>query len=362
MNRTTLLAQPFDLRQLRLSGTPAPVAEEVATSGIIPPVGAFSVSEQGSIAYRTGSTPLGSQLTWYGNSGTLLKTVGTRGDYNDLSMSRDGRWASLSVREPGRQERRIAIVDLERDLMSSATNGGGTEQASTWFTDNRIAFNRDRGQMDLIETTPAIPGRERVLLGSDFNRALERVPLTVSPDNKTLLFRVGGRFPAAAVDAQQSSSVRIGELWLLPLDGAASPRRFLESSESVWDAEISSDGHWVTYEAEQSGVFQIYVTTYPTPTQRVRISPHAGTQPHWSADSRKLYFLDGGLWVARLDLTGGHVRVTSTSALFTTRTSGPQRHYAVAPDGRFLFNVQAGGTQDPASPITVALNWTGLLQ
>ena len=60
---TTLLAQPFDVRQLRLTGEAIPVAEQIARFGGAGGVGTFSASN--SVLVYQAATGGASRLTWF---------------------------------------------------------------------------------------------------------------------------------------------------------------------------------------------------------------------------------------------------------------------------------------------------------
>src|SRR5207248_134861 len=64
----TLMAQPFDTKRLEMAGDAIPIAEQVQVGGG-GGKGAFSVSEQGILAYQTGAAGGGSQLIWFDRSG-----------------------------------------------------------------------------------------------------------------------------------------------------------------------------------------------------------------------------------------------------------------------------------------------------
>ena len=73
MRDQTMMAQPFDLDQLELSGGPSPVGESVATERNR---GVFSVSENSSLAYR-GVARDAQRLVWFDRTGKLLETGGS---------------------------------------------------------------------------------------------------------------------------------------------------------------------------------------------------------------------------------------------------------------------------------------------
>ena len=68
LRETTLMAQPFDPQRLALTGEAFPVAEQIQTQGN-PPAGVFSASENGVLAYQTGSAMDGFKLTWFDRGG-----------------------------------------------------------------------------------------------------------------------------------------------------------------------------------------------------------------------------------------------------------------------------------------------------
>ena len=92
MRDGTLMAQPFDAGRLKLIGEPVPVAEQVGTFGSN---GFFSISANGSLAYRAGGSTANRQLTWFDRQGKQSATAFDPGPYMDLSLSPDGTRAAI---------------------------------------------------------------------------------------------------------------------------------------------------------------------------------------------------------------------------------------------------------------------------
>jgi hypothetical protein len=91
------MAQRFDVRRLALVGEATPVADHVQTNGMVAPIGSFSASETGVLAYQAGSSDeLGTQITWLDRTGHTIGTVGPRRPYFDLEVSPDGKQATVS--------------------------------------------------------------------------------------------------------------------------------------------------------------------------------------------------------------------------------------------------------------------------
>ena len=55
-------------------------------------------------------------------------------------------------------------------------------------------------------------------------------------------------------------------------------------------------GGW-RYSANDTGEWEVYVQPFMRPGGRVRLSTSGGSQPHWRADAKELFYLtlDGGM-------------------------------------------------------------------
>jgi eukaryotic-like serine/threonine-protein kinase len=93
------------------------------------------------------------------------------------------------------------------------------------------------------------------------------------------------------------------------------------------------------------------------------VSTGGGVYPRWSQDRKELYYIapDARLMAVSIRATGTTIEAGG-SALFQTRKVGGGlnvisrgHQYDVAPDGRFLVNVEAGAT--PA-PLTLLMYWS----
>jgi hypothetical protein len=90
-----------------------------------------------------------------------------------------------------------------------------------------------------------------------------------------------------------------------------------------------------------------------------------GISPRWRSDGKELYYIapDEKLMAVPMTVKGSFLEPGTPVALFQTRIVGGgnnnvgfRQQYDVAPNGRFLINVN---TEDAvSSPITLLLNWT----
>ena len=132
-----LLAHRFDLSRRVLSDDPVTVAESVAVSVV--PLGAFSVSATGTVAYRSGEGKP-SQLTWFDRAGNVMGTLGEadRSGLMNVALSRDGRRAAVE-RSP---QANTDIWVIEADRMPRVTSDkDASERFPLWSPEgDRIAF------------------------------------------------------------------------------------------------------------------------------------------------------------------------------------------------------------------------------
>jgi Tol biopolymer transport system component len=139
---------------------------------------------------------------------------------------------------------------------------------------------------------------------------------------------------------------------------------FLSTPGDQWHANFSTDGKLVAYSSNESGRFEVHVSTFPVSNLNQTVSTTGGYEPRWSADSREIYYLslDQKLMTVAV---GPGPSFGAPTALFQARVAGgvssQRTHYVPSSDGkRFLINTP---TSDAAIvPITVVLNWQAALK
>jgi Tol biopolymer transport system component len=150
---------------------------------------------------------------------------------------------------------------------------------------------------------------------------------------------------------------------VLPLFGDRQPFPFLHGEFNESQGQFSPDGKWMAYVSDESGESQIYVQSFPKPTGKWQISANGGSQPRWRRDGKELFYVapDRKL-IAVTVKTGPTFEAEAPRVLFETTLPAvaPRQTYAVSADGqRFLLNAPVD-TESP--PMTIVLNWTGLLK
>jgi serine/threonine protein kinase/Tol biopolymer transport system component len=344
----TLFSQPFDVSALTLTGSPAPLAEQVAT---------VSASRAGPVLYRTTPRPGRRQLVWLDRSGKEISRVGSpdgsrmpEGSDTDIAISPDGRYVALSRMVD--QNHDIWLLETARGVLSRFTFDTAAEYSARWSPDGRrVVFTSDRnGVFDLYVKPASGAGSEELLLATPVNKS----PIDWSPDGRVLLFR-------------STDPVTSHDLWALPLYGDRQPFPVARTNFIEAFAQFSPDGRWLAYQSNESGRTEVYAQPFPGPGAKLQISTNGGAQMRWRRDGRELFYLglDSRLMAVpiRKADTGEGLIAGEPMPLFTAHVgdivplqSGYSISYIISPDGqRFLMDTIV--EEPAAAPITVILNW-----
>jgi Tol biopolymer transport system component len=244
------------------------------------------------------------------------------------------------------------LIDTTRGVPRRFTFDPAIEIFPVWSPDGRrVIFSSDRkGTFDLFEKPANLESDERVLLFSAGNK----FPVDWSPDGRVLLY------------VNQDSTTG-DDLWVLPLEGAPTPVRVVQTRFSEDQGQFSPDGRWIAYRSNETGQREIFLRPFRGTGSQYQISTRGGSQPRWRRDGNELFYIamDNRLMAVPIRLPSANEPpdVGAPFPLFATRLvapSNPQQGYAVAADGRFLMNVI--GDESSASPITIVQNWTAGLK
>jgi Tol biopolymer transport system component len=342
-----LVARRLDLARGELTGDPVTLADPVGYDGT-GPMGGFSVSSDGHVAYRAGGAGM-QQLTWFDRIGKVVGVAGEP-DANNLQtpeLSPDGRRVAMTRTVQTNQD--VWLMDLVRGGLTRLTFDPALDNDPVWSPDGmRIAFSSNiAGAFNLFTKPSNGAGAEETLLKNP-NSMLTQ---DWSRDGRFLLY--------------YEVNPKTGrDLWALELTGNDHKPRVVANTpfEEVL-GQFSPDGRWVAYQTNESGRFEIVVQPFPAANGKWQVSTGGGVAPRWRADGKEIYFIapDATMMAVPITASGPTFEAGTPMVLFPTRivgggtvsTNRPQ--YAVARDGRFLINQPV--KEDTATPITLLMNW-----
>ena len=345
----TVLAQAFNPNKLELSGDPVPVAEQVGAYGGI--YSFFSASTNGVLIYVGGNSAGSVQLTWFDRAGKNLGTVGEPGVFDALALSPDGKQAAVSRSDSSLLGKsNLWLLDLTRGGAATRFTFDATQDDYPVFSPdgNSIAFASARlGNSKLYQKlTSGIKDAELLLQSVE-----PKFPSSWSRNGRFLLYTA--RMPKTKDD-----------VWILPMDGSKKPPMpFQETEFNESSAHFSPDGHWIAYESDESGRFEVYVREFsidpdgkPEPTAKHPISTTGGRVPHWSDDGKELFYVSGDRGRIMSAEINTKPAFQSLPAEVAFQVPAGVTTGTPAGDGkRFLIGVPAG--QNGPQQFTVVLNW-----
>ncbi|HEY0872032.1 MAG TPA: protein kinase [Vicinamibacterales bacterium] len=349
----TLLAQRIDPETLTLQGEAMPIAQGVQmTARIAGGTGAFSVADSGALLYQTG-VGVRSQLQLTDRAGKVLRQLGAPTDHGDVVLSPDGSQLLVSALDPQVGTRDLLMYDIARGTAERFTTSPNDEYAPVWSpSGDRVAFTSAReGSIGIYERPFSSPGAERrVDSGAS---ALGKFAATWGPGGD-LLFIAGGR------------AVARSDIHAVSMDRTEPARPVIETEAIETQVRFSPDGRWIAYTSSGSGSLQVYVQSYPEPGRAERVSVNGGSWPHWSRDSREIFFLRSlpetntyTVMAAAVAIDGSSLKVDVPRPLFNVRLAPVGRldaySYDVLPRNEFIF--AAFVEEATSTGLTLLLNW-----
>jgi WD40 repeat protein len=367
-----LMAQPFDLKNLKLTGDAFAVFDHFSPPSVLS--WPFSVSQTGTLAYRASTeatdTATNTELVWYDRKGARLSVAVGEGDFQGPELSPDAKFVAFTRGTPAD----IWWLDIDKGVSTKFTTDPANDQNPRWSPDGKtIAFDSARdGVSNIYQRAVGVTGADKLLFKSDSAKTLS----DWSPDGKYLAYVADNDIFALPV----SRDSKTGD-WSA---GEAKPIQVTKSAFGKSLPRISPDSHWIAYVSNKSGRNEVYIQSFPEPGTEQQVSDGAGgggagrvaAYPVWSHDGKELfyyranpnYFMSVTIKPVGASLNAAApVQVLPHPAPRSSSTSV----FNVTADGRFLLQLVPSPTNTaanaavpntaPASTtgITVIVNWAG---
>ena len=340
-----LMAVPFDLARLQVTGSPAPVQQGVVTTVATSGGAEYEVADSGLLAYVPGSTrPSERTLVWVDRHGVGKEIPAPVNTYFAPRISPDGKLLAVQIFNAGTED--LWIYDFGRNtLMRLTFNGGGGNAAPLWTPDGQKVLYRSRIPTLTFRSKLADGGgAEETLFGKELGDP-GAVPFSVSPDGKTLLF------------GRDTTTGAFG-VYAISLDGKGEIRPFLQSTFTQTAARFSPNGRWVVYHSNESGRDEIYVQPYPGPGGKWLISTQGGTYPIWAHSGREIFYgSENRMMVVPVE-TQPTFKAGTPRMLFQDANYLMQGNYDVAPDGQHFLMLKEKEAPASSKELSIVTNWT----
>ena len=340
----TLFAQRFDQKRFAVTGEPTSILTDIQYNPQVKRA-VFGASENGLLVAQSGSGVALSQPLWFDRTGKELGAVGKPDVYENVFIAPNGRFVAVDKTDMVSQKTDVWTYDLQRQSSKRLTFDPSTDAMPVWSPDaSRLVFQSNReNRFDLYMKNSDGAQEEKSIVRDE----VSKYPNDWSRDGKYILY------------------TRDIDLWLLTLPELKS-NLFLKAPSVLTNGQFSPDGKWVAYASNETGKWEIYVTSFPEARGKWQVSTGGGEQPRWRGDGKELFYLssDGKIMAAPVT-TGANFDASTPVVLFQTTPRQPIPRYDlfvydVTRDGqRFLILTQL--KQAETTPMSIVLNWTAKL-
>jgi serine/threonine-protein kinase len=353
-----ILAVPFDVERLEVTGPPVTLVEPV-TGRPRDGGGGYRLAANGTLVFLPEPPLDGRMLTWVDRTGAETALPISPRAFSTPSVSPDGTRLAFAVADSGR--RQVFIYDIASGSLSRLTSTGDN-RAPIWTRDGQSvtysssaassssadATNNDERQL-VLQSTDASHAPERLAIGG---RSL--APGSWSAGDSTLVYASSGTSPSGM------------GLFAVRRDDDRQPQRWADGRGEEGEPSFSPDGRWVAFTSTESGPINVHVAAVSNTTLRQQITVDGGREPKWTHDGRELMYRSfGQMFAVPMDMkrgvpTGKPRLLFDASAYVSGAADTAGFDYDLAPDGRFLM-VKLGAEEQRPS-LHVVLNWADELR
>jgi hypothetical protein len=261
-----LWAVPFSFSKLRVTGKPFLVHANVL---------AASIALDGDLIYMPTTSENSQELLWVDRVGKILGALGSpKDDMRDPVISPNGQQVAVGS---GGDRYGIWVMDSTRNTATSLAGGIFGAAFPAWLLNGKsmavVCWFSEKSESSVCAAPADGSGKFEPILTVD-----KDLGLSVSPDQKSILF------------AKRNKAGNF-EIWRTVFQKDATPEPFLATQFNELAPRISPDGHYVAYQSDESGRYEVYVRPYPAGDGRCMISTNGGTTPKWSAKGDELFYL-----------------------------------------------------------------------
>ena len=337
----SLMAAPFDVRRLEVTGPSAAVAQGVFVKG--GSASQFALSQSGTLLYGIGAGRE-SELVWVSRTGEVEAVDSTwTGVLGFPALSPDGSRLAVSLQEGASTD--IWVKQLDRGPSLKLTFDGTVNHQPTWTPDGTsVTFESDRAGRSFDFWTMRADASAQATLELDQDRSLG-APLW-SRDGEWLVFRTS------------YDDAGIGDILAVRSGGAGAPISLVATAFRDQSHTLSRDQRFMAYSSNETGRFEVYVVPFPNASAaKWAVSAGGGAEPLWSNGGRELFYRDGqGDMVAVQVETDPTFSLGSPTPLFPAgeyRADVNHRQNDVTPDDQRFIMLRPLGDDEESEWILV---------
>ncbi|HET7205911.1 MAG TPA: protein kinase [Terriglobales bacterium] len=342
-----LVSIPFNPSSATISGSASVIANQV---GFQPSTywSAFTIAQNGTLIYNPNVGAAQSELSWMDRSGKPLGNVGEPGIMANPTLSPDGSRLAIDISDPKANNVDIWIESVKGTGNTRFTFDPSEEVVGVWSrAGNMLAYRMAAQGAGLVVKAASGLERERRAYVTPVSDDI--IPNSWTLDDRQILC------------THQTPSRNYLEL--INVEDGKATALLSDKGNSQSNGQISPDGRWVVYASDESGTWEIYVTSFPGAAGKWQVSRGGGSEPRWRGDGKEIFYMAPSGTLMAVPVSAASLFATGTPMpLFQIHGRAPISStdvftYDVAKDGqRFLVNRYL--KPDHVTPLTIILNVT----
>ncbi|MBA2687519.1 MAG: serine/threonine-protein kinase [Gemmatimonadaceae bacterium] len=315
------MAGELDRSGRHLSGAAVPVLDPVPVAAGNNGNSDIYVSSGGALLTSRGGRM--SQMVWASRDGSVKPVSPEIRSYSGPVLSPDGQKIAVQISENDKEA--VWIQDLATGTLSRLTTIRAAA-SPVWTPDSRSVLFVGEGEQKRFaiwkQNSNGGAPAEKLFETPALTRAI-----TISPDGRTVLTVTYSNNNWNIFRIKPESSTVLSP-YLTGAQGSFAPR-------------FSPGGKWVAITSIETNQSEVFVRSYPDPSERIQISSGGGGSPTWSVDGSRIYYTSGSVLMSASLATTPTLRVLTrdtvlASPAFAIGGGSLAANYDIAREGRFL--------------------------
>ena len=351
-NSNNLLAAPFDLDNMEITGGSVPIIEGAENADFSKSGTLIYIPQPTIAAGPMGASIPGNTLVWVDRQGKVEPLAAEPNQYWYFRISPDGKRVALSVASASKRD--IWVLDVVRETLTRLTFDEGQKLAPIWTPDGKRIVYAVISVQPMRICWKAADGTGTVeTLGSATDRSL--APFSWSKDGKTLVL------------AELTLTPLQMDIAALSMEGDRGKKQLLHEDYDEDYPLISPDGRWMAYQSNESGRYEVYVRPFPDVDRggKWQISAEGGDSPLWSPDGSELFYRSGESFMAvgvetEPTFNPGKPKVLFRGSYLSAEAPLDHTIWDIHPNGKKFLMIKpptAAGETEAARKIIIVTNW-----
>ncbi len=341
-----LMATTLDPRDPDPRAGPKTVVSDVRTTFFN---GQFDLSHDGALIYAEGVSDQTGRYVWIDKDGRREELNLGLKEFVAFELSPDNRFLATPIREGTNQD--IWIYDLDRPQAPSRITFGGIFNAAIWSSDGRFLLYtqiKPDGSSALY-AKKILTNEEPFVVHGSPSRTF---PLGFDSGTNELLFSQfvpehGFNIMRGFIDLDEDEDARLHEI---------EPIQATRHSEPF--AAISPDRNWIVANSDETGRWELYISSYPEMNSRIQLSTTGGEEPRWTADGSRVIYRWNDDWFEVKVTTDPELRIDEPRVITSGAYINPSGYSWDMTDGGERLLLIEGPQQDtPVTELQVITNF-----